>query len=142
MNRLIRTLAAAATAIVTAIFVLNTTFGAQASPTSSAPAAPTVQPTYVAPLSGGMSRPVINLPDFQARTDYQDYHGLVAADDIKYPPIDACYGMITCCNSAWVQGCDAGFFEDVCTFYGGEVVLNPFSDGSINYECQVFHVRS
>ncbi len=81
-----------------------------------------------------MSRPVINLPDFQARTDYQEYHGLVAADDFKYAH-DVCYGMITCCNSAWVQGCDVEFFEDVCTFYGGEVVLNPFSDGSINYEC-------
>lgn len=47
----------------------------------------------------------------------------------------SCYGMITCCNSAWVQGCNADYFEDVCEIYGGIVQIQIFSDGSTNYEC-------
>ncbi|MGF1627495.1 MAG: hypothetical protein ACFCVH_21650 [Alphaproteobacteria bacterium] len=49
----------------------------------------------------------------------------------------ACYGMITCCNTAWVggNGCHPGHFEDVCTFYEGIVEVQTFSDGSLMYEC-------
>ncbi|MEZ5666695.1 MAG: hypothetical protein R3F55_04520 [Alphaproteobacteria bacterium] len=59
---------------------------------------------------------------------------LLGASDLRYPH-DVCYGMITCCNSFWVQGCDANQFENICTYYGGEVVVQTFSDGSLNYEC-------
>lgn len=59
---------------------------------------------------------------------------LLGATDLAYGH-DVCHGLITCCNSYWVQGCNADYFEDVCTYYGGTVQVQNFSDGSLQYEC-------
>jgi len=136
MKRFDRTLAVAATTVFTTVALLNASVVAYAAPTGQTPSAPMVQTVPVTPQIGGMTTRTIDLNGVLARPDDGTYelHPLLATDRLKNRG-GSCYGMITCCNSAWVQGCDVDFFEEVCTFYGGEVVLNPFSDGSINYEC-------
>ena len=112
-------------AVFAEALTLFTIAGALAQTRPSAPPVPT--PNAVAT---GVVQQSLAVP----RVGDKVWRGIDVFADFEYGH-DVCYGMITCCNSAWVQGCDEDDFEDVCTIYGGEVVLNPFSDGSINYEC-------
>jgi len=65
-----------------------------------------------------------------------DHAGWSGADDLTNGH-NACYGLITCHNTAWQQPFpfDPEGFEDTCDYYGGVVVIVEFSDGSLNYEC-------
>lgn len=134
MNRFNRFVAVAATAVIGALAVASLSVVTQAAPSTPTPSVQAVKPVQPPPQIGGLSTRPLDLNRVIARPDTYELHPLLASDDLKYPH-DICYGMITCCNSAWVQGCDVEFFENVCTYYGGEVVLNELSDGSINYEC-------
>ncbi|MEZ5667720.1 MAG: hypothetical protein R3F55_09880 [Alphaproteobacteria bacterium] len=59
---------------------------------------------------------------------------LLGADDLRYPH-DVCYGLIACCNTAWVQGCEFAQFDIDCVAAGGWVEVELFSDGSHQYSC-------
>ena len=59
---------------------------------------------------------------------------LLGAGDFEYGP-GACYGLIACCNSSWVQGCDYAAFFDDCEAQGGTVQVLLLSDGSHRFEC-------
>jgi len=59
---------------------------------------------------------------------------LLGADDLQ-SPAGWCDGMIDCCNTAWVQGCDFVQFDVDCVAAGGTVQIHTLSDGSTQYEC-------
>lgn len=59
---------------------------------------------------------------------------LLGASDFEYGP-GACYGLVACCNSSWVQGCDYAAFFDDCEAQGGTVQVLLLSDGSHRFEC-------
>ncbi len=137
----------AATALATTLFAIGPALATDPNgSTHPTPPRDTVNPTSVAPPSMDTTRPTvggigeIDVPALLpidpeiADQDRQIDLILLGATDLAYGH-DVCYGMITCCNSAWVQGCDAEQFNNICSFYGGVVVIQTFSDGSLNYEC-------
>ncbi len=131
-----RPFAVAATTLFTIFALVTATVSVTAAPTTPNPSAPAVKPVPVAPQIGGLPTRPLDLNRVAPRPDRPNYdlHPLLATDELAQPG-GACYGMITCCNSEWVQGCDVPFFENICLYYGGEIVFNYLSDGSTNYEC-------
>ena len=109
-------------------------------PARIVPVVPTpVDPT--GPNVGAFDRvlpPALGLPELTPNPGLADDRDidlvLLGATDLAYGH-DVCHGLITCCNSYWVQGCDADQFEAICSYYEGTVETQIFSDGSTQYEC-------
>ena len=140
------------TAAVAALLITNGAVLAEdpAGSTSAAPRPPrdtgqiAPQPLPVDPRDSiivGIDRnlpPIVPQPDHtpapELAADQDVDLILLGASDFEYGP-GACYGLIACCNSSWVQGCDYADFYDNCEAAGGTVQVLLLSDSSHRFEC-------
>ncbi len=108
-------------------------------PRDPAPGMPDLLPNDNAgPTVGGIDRVPPNLPQ-PGNTPVPGLTAdslidldLIGATDFVYAP-GSCYGLLFCCNDAWVQGCE--WIEYTCWQWGGTLDSHMLSDGSTRYEC-------